>query len=256
MFSGLVGWVFVLGIGNATLVLDELKSCICSHDNVGKKVASPKMHFLHILWEDKERPLSWTRRPTEEINVSCAPSLQRSWFSEANAPLSGGCSGFAEYTNTNTLWWICWIHKYQDISFFWHRIYKVSQERLLTKFWMQCWETRLLDYFGPNRLSLIVWVNSKKKSDHSGIRPKIWCPNIALKIRLATFSGHPAGTNTKADKLKPNVVAMTPMNTLAPTAFSMWGVLWRVRRLFETPRKIVSCEMQSQAGSACGWICS
>ena len=54
-------------------------------------------------------------------------------------------------------------------------------------------------------------------------RPKIWCPNIALKIRLATFSGHPAGTNTKADKLKPNVVAMTPMNTLAPTAFSMWG---------------------------------
>ena len=54
-------------------------------------------------------------------------------------------------------------------------------------------------------------------------RPKIQCPNIALKIRLTTFSGHPAGTNTKADKLKPNVVAMTPMNTLAPTAFSMWG---------------------------------
>ena len=89
---------------------------------------------------------------------------------------------------------------------------------------MQCWEIRLLDYSGPNRLSLIVWVNLKKIQATLGyFRPKIWCPNIALKIRLATFSGHPAGTNTKADKLKPNVVAMTPMNTLAPTAFSMWG---------------------------------
>ena len=147
LFSGLDGWVFVLGMGNATLVLDELKFCICSYDNAGKKVASPKMHFLHILWEDKERPLSWTRCTTKEMNVSCAPSLQRSWFSEANTTLSGGCSGFAEYVHK---------HKYtsmnllntrtsRDIFFFTPYIYTVSQKRLLTKFWVQCLEPRLLD---------------------------------------------------------------------------------------------------------------
>ena len=66
-------------------------------------------------------------------------------------------------------------------------------------------------------------MKKKNQATLGYFRPKIWCPNIALKIRLATFSGHRAGTNTKADELKPNVVAMTPMNTLAPTAFSMWG---------------------------------
>ena len=76
-----------------------------------------------------------------------------------------------------------------------------------------------MDYFGSNRLSVIGWVNL----NHFGPLWDTFAQNIALKIKLATFSGHPAGTNTKADKLKLNVVAMTPMNTLAPTAFSIWG---------------------------------